>query len=226
MASATYNPSRLTHDGLSRVIDSVDLFSVSEDQDLVVPGLSVRDVDLGVDGTSIFGGDPGFVDSGLLEITLFASNGTTSLGAGVSGCTFLVGDGVDDGIMSFRASLGGVKRALAGLTYRGKVDFYGTDALVVTVDDGGRFGRGALCEDSSSGDGVEVGGNHPPCSQVMSRLSAEFSFHADANAQCQPAGPNVCETFRVHSLQCHFRSRQARHGADRTCSPEGMRMFP
>ncbi|CAM9224731.1 unnamed protein product, partial [Ectocarpus fasciculatus] len=165
MASATYNPSRQTHDGLSRVIDSVDLFSVSEDQDLVVPGLSVRDVDLGVDGTSIFGGDPGFVDSGLLEITLFASNGTTSLGAGVSGCTFLVGDGVDDGIMSFRASLGGVKRALAGLTYRGKVDFYGTDDLVVTVDDGGRFGRGPLCEDSSSGDGVEVGGNHPPCPQ-------------------------------------------------------------
>ncbi|CAN0304441.1 unnamed protein product, partial [Ectocarpus sp. 12 AP-2014] len=103
--------------------------SVSEDKDLAVPGLSVRDVDLRVDGT-------------LLEITLFASNGTTSLGTGVSGCSFLVGDGVDDGIMSFRASLGSVNRALAGLTYRGKADFYGTDDLVVTVDDGGRFGRG------------------------------------------------------------------------------------
>lgn len=168
MASATYNPSRLTHDGLSSLVDSVDQLSVSEDKDLAVPGLSVRDVDLGVDGTSIFGGDPGFVDSSLLEITLFASNGTTSLGTGVSGCTFLVGDGVDDGIMSFRASLGGVNRALAGLTYRGKADFYGTDDLVVTVDDGGRFGRGALCEDSSSIGGVEVGGDPPPCPQVMS----------------------------------------------------------
>lgn len=168
MASATYDTSRLTHDGLSSVVESVNLLTVSEDEDTVISDLSVRDVDLDVDGEFIFGGDPGFVDSGLLEITLYASNGTTSLGAGVTGYTFLVGDGVDDRIMSFRASLAGANRALAGLTYRGKIDFYGIDDLVVTVDDGGRFGQGVMCEEMPRLVGAELGGDYTACPKVLS----------------------------------------------------------
>lgn len=171
MASATYDSSRLTHDGLSGVVESVDLFTASEDKDTAILGLSVRDADLDVEGNYIFGGDPGSVDSGLLEITLYASNGTTSLGAGVTGYTFLVGDGVDDGIMSFRASLDGANRALGGLTYRGKIDSYGTDDLVVTVDDGGRFGRGVLCEErQAQAAGIDLGGDYQACPQVLSPL--------------------------------------------------------
>lgn len=173
MASATYDSSKLTHDGLSGVVESVDLLTVSEDKDTAIPGLSVRDVDLDIDGAYIFGGDPGFVDGGLVEITLYSSNGTTSLGAGVTGYTFLVGDGVGDGIMSFRASLAGANRALAGLTYRGKNDFYGTDDLVVTVDDGGGFGRGTLCEESSTLGGIELGDDYQPCPQVLSKLQGK-----------------------------------------------------
>lgn len=183
MVYATYDSTKLTHDGLSGVVESVDLLTVSEDQDTAVPGLSVRDADLDVDGLYIFGGDPGSVDGGLVEITLYASNGTASLGAGVTGYTFLVGDGVDDNIMSFRASLRGANRAFAGLTYRGNIDFYGTDDLVVTVDDGGRFGRGVLCEESTTNGGGALGGDYPACPQVMSLLAGNTgSFPVSATA--------------------------------------------
>lgn len=167
MASATYN-SDLTHDGLSAVIESVEQLTINEDEVSAIPGLSVRDVDLDVDGAYIFGGDPGSVDAGVVEVTLYASNGTTSLRAELNEYTFLVGDGVDDGIMSFRASLGGANRALAGLTYRGKIDFYGTDDIVVTVDDGGRFGRGSLCEESAMRGAGELDGSYAACPQVTS----------------------------------------------------------
>lgn len=176
MVHATYNSSKLTHDGLSGVVESVDLLAVSEDQETSVPGLSVRDADLDADRLHMFGGDPGAVDDGLVEITLYASNGTTSLGAGVTGYTFLVGDGVDDKIMSFRASLAWANRALAGLTYRGKVDFYGTDELVVTVDDGGRFGRGALCEESTNSGGDDLDGDYLACPQVPSKMNGTIQY--------------------------------------------------
>ncbi|CAM9843433.1 unnamed protein product, partial [Hapterophycus canaliculatus] len=113
---------------------------VREDQDTAVAGLSVRDVDLAVEGAYVFGGGPGSADGGFIEVTLSSTNGTTTLGNGATGYTFLVGDGVANRLMSFRASLAGAIRALGGLTYRGEADFYGTDELVVTVDDGGSFG--------------------------------------------------------------------------------------
>lgn len=174
MVNATYDSTKLTHDGLSGVVESVDLLTVREDTDTAVPGLSVRDADLDVDGLYIFGGDPGSVDGGLVEVTLYASNGTTSLGAGVTGYTFVVGDGVNDKIMSFRASLGGAKRALAGLTYRGNIDFYGTDDLVVTVDDGGRFGRGVLCEEIATIGSGALDGDYPACPQVTSESAGSM----------------------------------------------------
>lgn len=195
MAYATYDSSKLTHDGLSGTVESVDLLTVSEDQDTAVPGLSVRDADLDVDGSYIFGGDPGSVDGGLIEITLYASNGTTSLGGGVTGYTFLVGDGVDDQIMSFRASLSGANRALAGLTYRGGIDFYGTDDLVVIVDDGGRFGRGVLCEESATGMGGALDGDYPACPQVTSIFTGYtcMSF------------PGMCATVAPRLWRCRTR---------------------
>ena len=193
MVYATYDSTKLTHDGLSSVVESVDLLTVSEDTDTAVPGLSVRDADLDVDGLYIFGGDPGSVDGGVVEVTLYASNGTTSLGAGVTGYTFLVGDGVNDNIMSFRASLGGANRALAGLTYRGNIDFYGTDDLVVTVDDGGRFGRGALCDESATIDTGALDGGYPACPQVTNVTAASSSHSAGCMLQLKRYRRDVAE---------------------------------
>lgn len=200
MASATYNLSKLTYDGLSPVIESVDPLTINEDEVSAIPDLSVRDVDLDVDGAYIFGGDPGSVDAGFVEITLYASNGTTSLGADLNDYTFLVGDGVNDGIMSFRASLGGANRALAGLTYRGKIDFYGTDDIVVTVDDGGRFGRGSLCEEGAMRGAGELDGNYPACPQVTSSKHRSIVSRTPSGR-----GSYSCEfvrTQRQGSLEC------------------------
>lgn len=169
-ASATYDSSTRTHDGMSDVVDSVDELVVSEDQSITVSGLSVRDADLDAGGALFFGGGPGPTDNGLIEVTLYASNGTTSLGGGLSAYTFLAGDGVDDRIMSFRTSLAGANEALAGLTYRGQSDFYGTDELLVTVDDGGNFGLAAVCVESTTG-GIGLGDDYTACPQVITTLA-------------------------------------------------------
>lgn len=166
---AAYDSSTRTYDGLSDVVESVDLLTVREDQDTAVLGLSVRDADFDVHVVDYFGGESSSMGSGLIEVTLHASNGTTSLGAGVAGYTYLIGDGVDDRILAFRTSLAGANRALAGLTYRGRPDFYGTDDLIITVDDVGNFGRGALCAESASQD-IGISHDYTMCPQVTGIL--------------------------------------------------------
>ena len=163
--TATYDSSRRTHDQISDTVQSVATLTLREDQDTAVPGLSVRDVDLDVTEAYTFGGDPGPVDGGLLEVIISASNGTTSLRAGTTGVLFLVGDGSDDRVLAFRASLAGANRALAGLMYRGQRDFYGSDVLVVMVDDGGEYGWGVLCPAGVSYD-VDITREFSRCPQV------------------------------------------------------------
>lgn len=163
--SATYDSSTRTYDGMSDAVESVALLVVREDQSTAVSGISVRDADLDMDGTYVFGGDSGSADAGIVEVTISASNGTVSLGMEVAASTILVGDGTDDRVLAFRASLAGANRALAGLTYRGSPDFYGTDDLVITVDDRGNSGWGALCVEGASR-GVELGAEYTRCPQV------------------------------------------------------------
>lgn len=165
--SATYDPSTRTHDHISDIIQSVDTLTAREDQDTHIPGLSVRDVDLGVTGANTFGGDSSFSDYGIVEIAISCSNGTVSLSPGTKGVLYLVGDGSDDRILAFRTSLVGANHALAGLTYRGQRDFYGSDVLVIMVDDGGNYGWGALCPVGLSY-GVELGEELTRCPQVTS----------------------------------------------------------
>lgn len=165
--SATYDLSTRTHDHVSDIIQSVDTFTVREDQDTNVRGLSVRDVDLDVTGGNTFGGDWSLSDSGIVEITISCSNGTVSLSPGTKGVLFLVGDGSNDRVLAFQASLVGANRALAGLTYRGQRDLYGNDELVIMVDDGGNYGWGVLCPVDLSY-GVELGEKLTRCPQVTS----------------------------------------------------------
>lgn len=164
--SATHDPSTRTHDHVSDIVQSVATFTVREDQYTNVPGLSVRDVDLDVTGGNIFGGDSSLSDGGIVEVTISSSNGTTSLSPGTKGVLFLVGDGSDDRVLAFRASLLGANRALAGLTYRGQRNFYGSDELVIMVDDGGNYGWGVLCPAGLSY-GVELGEELTRCPQVI-----------------------------------------------------------
>lgn len=174
--ASTYNSSVLTHDGLSDVIIDVDMLIVREDEDSLIPGLSLRDVDLSLDKGYVFGGDPGSADGGIIEISVYTSNGTISLGPGTAGYIFLVGDGVDDRSVVFRTSLAGANQALAGLMYCGLNDFYGTDELIITVDDLGNYGRGPLCSDGDF-EGWAAYVESPVCPQVSQLRVVTLCFY-------------------------------------------------
>ncbi|CAM9142464.1 unnamed protein product, partial [Choristocarpus tenellus] len=149
MTGAQYDPLRQTHDGLSATVVGVDVIIAREDVDTLLEGLWVRDVDLGH-----------YDDKAMMEVTLYASNGTLSLPGGVSLAVFLAGDGHDDQSISFRASLPNINRALSGLTYRGRQDFFGTDEVIITVSDLGHHGQGILCSRGARGRAGQHGLNY------------------------------------------------------------------
>ncbi len=110
--------------------------SVAEDTDLAITGLSVADVDSG---------------SGELQVTLSVEHGQLMLGT-TAGLTFTTGDGTGDPTLVFTGSLEDLNAALGSLTYRPDLDYYGSDAISVVVDDQGNTGAGGPLSDSGSVD--------------------------------------------------------------------------
>jgi hypothetical protein len=74
-----------------------------------------------------------------LRLTLSVLQGTLTLGT-TAGLTFDDGDGTTDAAMIFRGTQAAVNAALNGLVYLPRLDYNGTDRLVVTVNDLGNFG--------------------------------------------------------------------------------------
>jgi len=74
-------------------------------------------------------------DSASVTITLAAASGRLTLSQ-TAGLTFLLGDGSDDATIVFQGSPANVNAALEGMTYRGNLNYQGTDAVQVTVVDG------------------------------------------------------------------------------------------
>jgi ELWxxDGT repeat protein len=136
-----YDEVSSTDDQLTRSKRVMRPYYTVEDQVLPLTGISVRDVD--VDET------PG----GLLQVTIYASNGTVSI-APSQLQVFTVGDGVDDKVLAFKATLENANLALASLYYRANTDFFGTDTVIVSVEDLGNTGKGPWCAMSVSSDGV------------------------------------------------------------------------
>ncbi len=103
--------------------------SVSEDTSLAISGIAIADVDAA---------------SGALQVTLSVSNGTLTLGD-TTGLTFSTGDGSDDASLVFTGSLSDINTALATLSYKGDLNYVGTDTLNVTVNDQGNTGSAEHC---------------------------------------------------------------------------------
>eukprot|EP00937_MAST-01D_sp_MAST-1D-sp2_P005051 g5051.t1 len=97
---------------------------IAGDADVMVytaTGLRIVDVDIG---------------EGLLQVSLAVSRGLLTLGQR-TGLDFIVGSGVADPKMSFRATTTHANAALQVLRYRSGLRYSGSDSIEVTVNDGG-----------------------------------------------------------------------------------------
>lgn len=81
--------------------------------------ISVNDVDAG---------------SNSEKVTLCATNGTLTLN-GVTGLSFINGDGTNDGIITFTGTLGNINNALNGLQFNPNANYTGAASLTITTND-------------------------------------------------------------------------------------------
>jgi hypothetical protein len=111
---------------------SITITAVNDGPILTVPGTqsATEDTAKAISGISVSD-----IDSATLTVTLGTSHGSFSL-AQTTGLTFTVGDGTNDGAMSFSGSVANVNAALATVTYNPTPNYFGTDALDVGVSDG------------------------------------------------------------------------------------------
>jgi len=98
-----------------------------------ITGLSVGDVDIEQDSGE------------LLQVTIYASNGTVSINDKIGVQLFTEGSGVRDKVIAFKASLADTNRALASLVYQNDPQYYGPDAIIIGVEDLGNNGLGPAC---------------------------------------------------------------------------------
>ncbi len=76
-----------------------------------------------------------------LQVTLTATNGTISL-SGLSGLSFIAGDGVADATMTFTGTLADLNAALDGLNFAPTADFNGAATIQIVTNDQGSTGSG------------------------------------------------------------------------------------
>ncbi|XGW00223.1 MAG: cadherin-like domain-containing protein [Leptolyngbya sp. BL-A-14] len=105
--------------------------TVGEDTTLAIGGISLTDVDAG---------------SSPLVVTLSVANGTLKLG-NTAGLTITAGADNTSSV-AIRGNLSDINAALAGLSYRGNLNFNGADALVLNVSDQGATGSGPIGTDN------------------------------------------------------------------------------
>ncbi|XHX80206.1 MAG: cadherin-like domain-containing protein [Stenomitos frigidus ULC029] len=101
--------------------------TVSEDTTLAIAGISLQDVDSA---------------SSPLVVTLSVANGTLQLG-NTAGLTITAGSN-NSGSVAFSGTLSDINAALSGLSYRGNLNFNGSDTLTLTANDQGNTGSGPI----------------------------------------------------------------------------------
>jgi hypothetical protein len=113
-------------DDLSNVLISVDTIISAEDTLVPIPDVSVRDIDAGEN----------LLNSGFVTMTVEAIHGTVWLTKDVVGIhRYLVGDGINDTVVSFISTVEIANQALAGLSYQGFPNFFGECGVWLTIND-------------------------------------------------------------------------------------------
>ena len=131
--------------------------SVDEDTNLAILGLAVSDVDAGIAD---------------MQITLAVNHGQLTLGT-TAGLTFTTGDGTQDPTLTFTGSVTDVNAALATLQYQAEPNYYGTDALNVSVSDLGHSGSGGAMIDSGRVDLTILSINDTPTTKGLTDIKVD-----------------------------------------------------
>jgi type VI protein secretion system component Hcp len=116
---------------------AITITNVNEAPTVTAPGAQVafEDVDQTISGIRV--GDP---DGGILSVTLGVGHGTLTLAGG----TGLTVSGNGSAAVSLSGSIADLNAALAGLVYRGSLNYGGADALSITVSDGVLSANGSV----------------------------------------------------------------------------------
>ena len=110
---------------------------VAEDTDTLINGISVEDI------------DDQIAEDYALSVTVQVEHGAVSL-ATRDGLSFSTGNGKRDEYMIFTAPLSAANVALATLTYRPHLDYYGDEIPTITVNDNMHLGVGEALEDTKA----------------------------------------------------------------------------
>ncbi|WZP00378.1 cadherin domain-containing protein [Isosphaeraceae bacterium EP7] len=115
----------------------VNVINVNEAPTLAVPAAQTafEDVNRAISGITV--GDP---EGDSLKVTLAVSHGTLTLGM----TTGLTISGLGSGTVTLSGSITDLNSALAGLVYRGNLNFGGHDTLTVTAGDGSLSTSGSV----------------------------------------------------------------------------------
>jgi hypothetical protein len=91
------------------------------------------------------------VDAGasVVQVQLIATNGTFSLSS-ATGLTFTVGDGTNDGAMTFTGTIATINSRLAGLVFTPTNKFTGASSLQIITSDQGFTGSGGAQTDNDT----------------------------------------------------------------------------
>lgn len=96
-------------------------------------------------------------DSGQMQITLTAINGTISLST-TAGLAFTVGDGTSDTTMTFTGTIMNVNAALNGLTFTPTASYVGSASVQISTSDQGNTGSGGALTDTDTINITVIGG--------------------------------------------------------------------
>jgi hypothetical protein len=112
---------------------TIGVTNVNEAPTVAVPAAAqtaFEDVDHALTGITV--GDP---EGDALTVSLSVLKGTLTLGR-TTGLEFTAGDGSGDATMTFSGTIADINAALAGLLYRGGLNYSGGDSLSITARDG------------------------------------------------------------------------------------------
>jgi hypothetical protein len=105
-------------------------FEVEANTNVALGGLSIADIDAG---------------NGAITTTLSVGHGTLTVASGVT----VLGNGT--ATVELTGTLAQINAAVAGnVTYRGALDFFGTDTLTIVTNDGGNSGTGGALADTDT----------------------------------------------------------------------------